>query len=291
MIVKNEERNLARCLDSVNGLTTETVIVNTGSSDATARIATDRGARVFSFDFSVVDFAAARNHAVAQATGEWILVLDADEALDTASHPLVCSLVDQNENAGYYFERLNYRTGSPQPTRDYVVRLFPRRHGWLYRGRVHETIDASILAGGGRLVPAGIRIRHEFASDPLARRRRNLLYMRILIEEIAADPRDISRLGFLAAECHQLGMFRQAAQILAQITHLTPLDPVAHLHLGAYHLLYRGDSDQARTSLTKALDLRPGYPDAESFLHLIGAGNRDHCPVVPEVGSKATPEM
>ncbi len=82
LIVKNEERNLPRCLDSVRGLAGELIIVDTGSTDGTPSIAAGYGAEVVPFDFTIVDFAAARNHAIARASGRWILMLDADETLD-----------------------------------------------------------------------------------------------------------------------------------------------------------------------------------------------------------------
>ena len=85
MIVRNEERNLPRCLDSVRGLADQLIVVDTGSTDATPRIAADRGATVLPFDFSYVDFAAARNYALAQANGHWILMLDADDNGDPAA--------------------------------------------------------------------------------------------------------------------------------------------------------------------------------------------------------------
>src|SRR5208282_6097360 len=134
--------------------------------------------------------------------------------------------------AGYYLERLNLRADSEPPAKDYVVRLFPNRPSYRYRGRVHETIDASILSGGGHLHKTGIRIDHTFASDREARRRKNHWYIEILKEEIAADPSDDSRLDFLAAEYHQLEMFDAAAVIAEQIARLRPLDPRAHLFVG-----------------------------------------------------------
>lgn len=269
MIVKNEERVLSRCLDSVAGLASEIVIVDTGSTDATPQIAARYGARLSDFDFSVVDFAAARNRSLALATGQWILALDADEILDPESIPLIRDLVAHGENAGYYFERLNRRPDPKDQTTDYVVRLFPNRPDYRYHGRVHETIDASILAAGGRLLPTCIRIDHDFASDDDARRRRNLLYIGILNEEIAADPGDHSRLVFLAAEYHQLGQFDKAAEIAEQIARLKPLDPQAHLHAGVYHLLFQTNRKQARADFREALRLRPGYPEAQSFLDLM----------------------
>jgi glycosyltransferase involved in cell wall biosynthesis len=276
MIVKNEESNLPRCLDSVRDLAAELIVVDTGSTDATGSIAASYGAYVIPFDFTIVDFAAARNAAIARARGPWILVLDADESLDRASAPMIESLVALHENAGYFLERRNYSSDSSTPTRDYVVRLFPNRPGYRYRGRVHETIDASILAGGGRLHKTSIRIDHNFAYDREARRRKNHQYIEILKEEIAADPSDDSRLDFLAAEYHQLGMFDEAAEVAERIVRMRPLDARAHLFAGTYHLVYQSDLARARDDFKQALKLKPGYAEAESFLKLIdereGAG-------------------
>lgn len=113
MIVKNEERALSRCLDSVTGLASEIIIVDTGSTDATRDIAANYGAKISAFDFSFVDFAAARNQALARASGKWILALDADEILDPASASLILQLIAGDGNDGYYFQRLNRQTHPP----------------------------------------------------------------------------------------------------------------------------------------------------------------------------------
>src|ERR1700677_261691 len=127
MIVRNEERNLPRALESVRNLAGDLIVVDTGSTDATPRIAAGYGAQVIPFDFTVVDFAAARNRAIEAARGGWILVLDADETLDRSSAPAIQRLIARNENAGYFLERHNHGTDSQKPTTDYVVRLFPNR--------------------------------------------------------------------------------------------------------------------------------------------------------------------
>ena len=67
MIVKNAERSLPACLDSVRDLACELIVVDTGSTDRTPRIAADYGAKVILFDFTIVDFSAARNRAIASA--------------------------------------------------------------------------------------------------------------------------------------------------------------------------------------------------------------------------------
>jgi glycosyltransferase involved in cell wall biosynthesis len=288
MIVKNEEQNLPQCLDSARGLAGEVIVVDTGSTDRTPAVAAGCGATVIQFDFTTVDFAAARNHAMGHASGRWILMLDADETLDRASAPMIERLIALDENAGYYLERLNHGPDSESPNTDYIVRLFPNRPSYRYRGRVHETIDASILSGGGRLHRTGIRIDHNFASDREARRRKNHWYIEILKEEIAADPSDDSRLDFLAAEYHQLEMFEEATEIAERIARMRPLDPAAHLHLGIYHLLYKPDPARARADFHQALKLRPGYAEAQSFLDMMEQRERAmSAPQKPDTGREA----
>lgn len=270
LIVKNEERNLASCLESVHGLAHEMVVVDTGSTDRTPAIAAEHGAVVVPFDFTRVDFAAARNRAIESASGGWILMLDADETLRTGSRAVIAAAIARQENAGYFLERHNHASDSTAPTTDYVVRLFPKKPGYRYRGRVHETIDAAILAGGGLLLKApGAAIEHNFAADREARRRKNHWYIQILKEEIAADPADDSRLDFLAAEYHQLEKFREAAEVAEQIVRARPRDARARLFLGTYYLLYQDDLQRARAQFTEALRLRPGYPEAQSFLRAV----------------------
>jgi glycosyltransferase involved in cell wall biosynthesis len=274
MIARNEERELATCLDSVRALAGEMIVIDTGSTDRTPAIGAGCGAEVVPFDFGFVDFAAARNCAIARARGEWILMLDADETLAAGGAEAIEKLVAEGRNAGYFLERVNRSAEGGEPFTDYVVRLFPNRPGIRYRGRVHETVDASILAQGGKLIQTGIRIDHRFRADPETRRRKNLWYIQILKEEIAADPADDSRLDFLAAEYHQLEMFDEAAAIAEQIARVRPNDARAHLFVGVYHLLYRPDFPKARADFERALELRPGYPEAESFLKLLAEKER-----------------
>ena len=80
MIVKNEERILARCLDSVRDLVDEIIIVDTGSGDATKQIAADYTDKIYDFAW-IDDFSAARNFAFSKATKEYIYSADADEVL------------------------------------------------------------------------------------------------------------------------------------------------------------------------------------------------------------------
>ena len=81
MIVRDEENNLPHCLESVRGVFDEIVVVDTGSTDRTIEIARSFGAKVFEFAW-VDDFAAARNEALAHATGDYAFWLDADDVVE-----------------------------------------------------------------------------------------------------------------------------------------------------------------------------------------------------------------
>ena len=83
MIVRDEEKNLPHCLDSVRDVFDEIVVVDTGSKDRTVEIARSFGARVFDFVW-VDDFAAARNEALSHATGDYVFWLDADDVVEPA---------------------------------------------------------------------------------------------------------------------------------------------------------------------------------------------------------------
>ena len=94
MIVRNEEARLANCLASVEGFADEIVVVDTGSIDGTVAIAEQAGARIEQMEWPG-DFAPARNHALKFLTGDWVLVLDADEQLRPEVIPSLKALMAQ----------------------------------------------------------------------------------------------------------------------------------------------------------------------------------------------------
>jgi GT2 family glycosyltransferase len=93
VIARNEESNLPNCLASVRGLFDEIVVIDTGSHDRTAEIARSFGAKVFDFPW-VDDFGAARNEALARATGDFAFWLDADDVLDPPQREKLRALLD-----------------------------------------------------------------------------------------------------------------------------------------------------------------------------------------------------
>lgn len=117
LIVKDEEEFLPGCLASVQDAD-ELIVVDTGSTDGTVEIAESFGAKVFTFEWQD-DFAAARNFAKAQATGEWIYSIDADHLNQTpfdeiwaeiaridADHRVASITIDGHHKAAWLFKNL-----------------------------------------------------------------------------------------------------------------------------------------------------------------------------------------
>lgn len=135
LIVKNEARCLEKCLNSVKEIADEIVVVDTGSTDQTVEIARKFTDRIFFFDWCD-DYSAARNAALDQATQDWILILNGDEALSPES----CKLIPQKlcERDSLTPLVLLFRLLTPGEQTQYVRGLFPNHLGIRFKGRVHE---------------------------------------------------------------------------------------------------------------------------------------------------------
>ncbi|MEG3858912.1 glycosyltransferase family 2 protein [Microcoleus sp. herbarium12] len=138
-IAKNESENLARCLASVQPYADEIIVVDTGSEDGTPEIASQYGAKVGYFQWCD-DFAAARNYALSLVTGEWILVLDADEELVVRSADFRETLKSQPEALAYSISRTEASHQAAMTPLN-MTRLFRNLPEMRYFGRFHEQIQ------------------------------------------------------------------------------------------------------------------------------------------------------
>lgn len=141
MIVKNEEITLPKCLSSVKNVVDEIVVLDTGSVDRTPQIAQRFGAKVHHFQWCN-DFSAARNEALQYVTGDWILVLDADEIL---SPKIVPKLRDAIQREEYLLINLvRHEVGAAQSPYSLVSRLFRHHPGIHFTRPYHALVDDSV---------------------------------------------------------------------------------------------------------------------------------------------------
>lgn len=159
MIVKNEGKYLRGALESVQSATDEIVVVDTGSTDNTIKIAEEFGAKVFHFDW-VNDFSAARNYALSKSTGDWILYLDADERITPNSLTELKRIVNQNTKAGVWC--LLYSDDKVKKRYDamHYVRLFKNSSKIKFTGKAHEQIYPSLEKENYRFIKSNITIEH-----------------------------------------------------------------------------------------------------------------------------------
>ncbi len=182
LIVKNEETRLPGCLRSLRAVADEIVIVDTGSSDKTVAIAESFGAKVYHHEWQQ-DFAAARNFAIKQATGDWIIQLDADEELFAEDQYKVRELIHQDACDGAYLaihNRVSTTFGENKPSIHYLVRLFRNRPDFYYINPIHEIlkIDGEVLAVDINLLHHGYNLTTEQMHDK-RERNKEILYRRL----------------------------------------------------------------------------------------------------------------
>ena len=142
LIVKDEERMLQSCLDSISGVVDEIIVYDTGSIDRTIEIARAAGAKVIEgyWDDS---FSRARNAALENATGEWVLSLDADENLLADPVSLRRQLADRRSELEAYLVAIENLHGAGKSRSVHTaIRLFRRKSG-TWRHRLHEQVVAT----------------------------------------------------------------------------------------------------------------------------------------------------
>jgi tetratricopeptide (TPR) repeat protein len=244
-IVKNEARRIADCLDSVRGFVDEAIVVDTGSTDDTARIAKQRGARVLNFDWCD-DFAAARNYSLRHATGDWILVLDADERLDTSAKTALQQLMQQDECLAANLVR--QEIGAQQSPYTIVSRLFRRRSDIYFCGFYHESIDDSIEKICQQqpqwkvYTTPGVSIQHYgYQSSEIKLKGKQDFAKRLMHKHLAEFPNDaymLSKLGALYVENGDLNkgleLLNRGIDILARADRVNASNPQVQFEL-YYH--------------------------------------------------------
>jgi glycosyltransferase involved in cell wall biosynthesis len=141
IITKNEAANIAACLASV-AFCDERIVVDSGSSDATVAIAAAAGATVVTHDWA--GFGPQKNFALAQAQGEWVLSIDADERVPAALAAEITAAIATPDADGYEIGRLSTFLGRPMRHSgwfpDYVLRLFRRDKARFTDDLVHERV-------------------------------------------------------------------------------------------------------------------------------------------------------
>lgn len=237
MIVKNEERNLPRCLQSIQPIADEIIIVDTGSTDETIAIAVSAGARVVQSAWRD-DFSFSRNLSLKGATGEWILWIDADDVIPESSYPEIHGLKQKPPQTVFGFVVRNQKlngTGS-----EFLqARMFPNHPGIYFERRIHEQMMPAALRLGLSLTPTTVVVEHHGYHDSTAIKEKSRRNVTMLLTEFEQREPDATEMIEVADSYMILGEFenaeswyRRLLKIPDVVNMCAPLASQAHMQLG-----------------------------------------------------------
>ncbi len=291
MITKNEEKNLAKCLHSVKPIVDEMIIVDTGSEDRTKEIAMAFGAKVFEMKWEN-DFARARNHSLAKAAGDWILILDADEviapcdyvgfrklirnaagrnvafSIETRNYTALANTVGWNANSGRYAHEEAGSGWFPSVK----VRLFPNDPNIRFEYPVHEMVDPCLKRLGIGVETTDIPVHHYGKLNRQHQAGKGQTYYDIGIKKLDEMGDNISALRELAVQAGNLGKWEEAIQLWQRLIRLQTDSPAAYINMGTAH--WQLDQyEKALWCAQKAIALQPDLKEAHfnyaiNLLHL-----------------------
>jgi LPS sulfotransferase NodH/glycosyltransferase involved in cell wall biosynthesis len=203
IVARNEAALIGACIESARPAVDEVVLVDTGSTDGTPELAARAGARVIQAAWPG-DLGQAHDLPVAHARGDWVLVLDGDEVLDSVAAPALRGYAASGRYEGYrlpirnysYLPMVKWRRADPgdplaRGALGYMpsspVRLFRHGRGYRHQGFLHQTVAPSIRAAGGRIGTAAVPIHHYGYLRVEAPKRS--LYVALALRQATATPR------------------------------------------------------------------------------------------------------
>ncbi len=141
MIVKNEEKYIKMCLENAMKLADEAIVVDTGSTDRTKVIIEEFDSNIKIIDSKWEDdFSKARNISIEHATGDWLLIIDADEKL-LCDPKKVREKLENADSDGYKIPLYNISSASTVIYSAVYCKLFRNNKGYKYKGSIHENIN------------------------------------------------------------------------------------------------------------------------------------------------------
>ena len=266
MIVKNEERVLDDCLNSVRGFFKQVVVVDTGSSDRTIEIARSHGVELLEMVWPD-SFALARNASLRAATGSWIFWMDADDTLPirTAEIILNAAISAPSDVIGFVIPVQFVEDGQPVGTRVDHVKLFRNLPGVEFEGRIHEQILPALRRIGGNIARLDAYVLHSgydtSEQGQAKKRERDERLLQLDLEERPGHPFVLFNLGMTA---HYTSDHLEAIKWLKMsIENAEPTEShlrKAYALLGTSHRVL-GNLAEALSVFDEGLAVTPGDPD------------------------------
>jgi|GEM_PF-1419014 len=259
LMVKNEEELLPQCLESIHDLVDEIIVVDTGSEDRTVEIAKSYGAKVYHHPWEN-NFSKHRNQSISYATGDWFLIIDADEKvkrdnLSVEKIRTALANVSPKKNA-VLATVVDYKRSGTENVRFKSARFFRNNAGVHYAGTVHNKPTYT-----GQAVNSDLHIFH-YGYD-LDKEKMQAKFKRttsLLKQRINENPGDFEAYFYLANSYGSEGMFEESIKYAQQSIDLMPDDlPDPRIYYSAYFAIasgyYKlGDIEQAKDWALQGLE-------------------------------------
>lgn len=267
MMVKNEEKLLPTALASAAGWVDEIIVVDTGSTDRTVQIAESFGAKVYHHRWEN-DFAKHRNQTLSYATGDWILILDADEELDQKTAPIIRQAIKDPRFDAYLVELIN-QVASGATTFLLHARIFRNHKGFHYEGKVH---NRPIVTGPSTQIPVKL-YHYGYALDQETMEAKHQRRLEMIRQWVQSEPDNYLSHSYLA----QTLAASKETEVEAVDEGLIAVDLIRRAGVGAeqfpraYYpvlmcLANLGRDDEVIKHSLDCLAAVPYYPDPHFFL-------------------------
>ena len=287
MIVKNEDKNIRRALSWGKGIVCEQIVVDTGSTDRTVEIAEEMGAKVYHFTWCD-DFSAAKNYAIEQASGDWIVFLDADEYFDEDSASKLIPIIAIAEDMSRAGRQINaVRSRLINLGENAVVgvvahqdRVFRNKPNLRYVNRIHEGLRLSGKQNYGYFdASEELMILHTGytmeAYKETGKRERNIS---MLQKELEENPRNTAVLAYLGDAYMAENQLDQAKKYFQRAVSCgmeakdrrENIDLHTLRSIGLLLILYAKESDPRHEEEVRELhrqyrELYSAYPDGDCY--------------------------
>ncbi len=260
LIVKNEEKTLARCFDSIREHVDEIVVVDTGSRDRTKNIAAQYTSRILDYPWRH-DFAAARQFSFDQASGDWLFWLDADDVVHNASRIRDAAASAPRDLNCFYWKYLTGRDQYGNSTCEFWrERCVRNDRSFRWTGKVHEVLIPRSRAVTRRDESVIVE-HHRQAAGRNPRRNLEILQLEYARSGSRTPPRLLYHLG---CEYADLGLHEPALQHLRRYVKVSQWRDEQYLALMRIAEIERreGRYGQAVAAARQALDAIPDWPSA-----------------------------
>ncbi len=260
LIVKDEEKYVATCIESVKPVVDKILIADTGSSDRTISICKQYTDHVEQIDF-LSGFSEARNHLLKQVKTEWVLFLDADEYFDACELEKLISFLTHvsSEVDALSVLRYNFFSSGAFYTSE-TIKLFRAHPDIYYSGVVVDSVRPSLQKKGSKIEKIPVLLNHfGHCRSVRIRNEKSHKYLNMMDEELLRNQNNFKVLGYKALILRTLGQLKEAKCWGEKALLAAPDEGHPHFVMGHIHRAL-DEHEKSIDAYSRAMELEGIHP-------------------------------